>query len=126
MAFAKLYHSKNSRNQVVYYVRYYLPRQSSKDEKRFTIGPVSNRRAKEITERIRAMVIQGIDPNDYFETKVNESNETQRLKLSQLQEAYLKHCALSNRPNTIEIKQQAFKKLKYHPGNPGKLPLEME
>ena len=58
MAFAKLYHSKNSRNQVFYYVRYYLPGQCSKDEKRFTIGSVSNRRAKEITDRIRRFAAQ--------------------------------------------------------------------
>ena len=118
MAFAKLYHSKNSKNQVFYYVRYYLPGQSSKDEKRFTIGPVPNRRAKEITERIRAMVIQGIDPNDFFKEQTRKNEESPRLKLLDLTEAYLKYCAISNRPNTIEIKQQAFKKLKSHLGNP--------
>ncbi|MBC8204676.1 MAG: tyrosine-type recombinase/integrase [FCB group bacterium] len=117
MAFAKLYHLKNSKKQIVYYVRYYLPGQCSKDEKRFTIGSVSNRRAKEICERIRAMVIQSVDPNEYFETKVNESNEIQRLKLSQLQEAYLKHCALSNQPSTIELKEDAYENLRSFLGN---------
>ena len=117
MAFAKLYHSKNSKNQVFYFVRYYLPGQCSKDEKRFTIGSVSNRRAKDICERIRAMVIQGVDPNDYFETKVNESAETPRLKLSQLMEAYLKHCVLSNQPSTIDLKEDAYENLRSFLGN---------
>ena len=117
MAFAKLYHLKNSKKQIVYYVRYYLPGQSSKNEKRFTIGSVSNRRAKEITERVRALVIQGIDPNEYYEEQARKNDDSLQFKLSNLTEAYLKHCAISNRPNTLRIKQEAFKKLKVYFGS---------
>ena len=114
MAFAKLYHRKTSKHQVIYGVRYYLAGQSSKNESRSTIGPVSPRRAQQIFERIRAMVIQGIDPHDYYEKQTKKSVETH---LSELTEAYIKHCRISNSPNTIGIKEQAFKKLRHYFGD---------
>ena len=114
MAFAKLYHRKTSKHQVIYGVRYYLAGQSSKNESRSTIGPVSPRRAQQIFERIRALVIQGIDPHDYFEEQTKKSIET---PLSELTEAYIKHCRISNSLNTIGIKEQALKKLRHYFGD---------
>ena len=112
MPFAKLYHRKNSKHQVIYGVRYYLTGQSSKNESRFTIGNVSPRRAKEIFERIRAMVVQGIDPHDYFEEQTEKNNETHRIKLSELEEAYLKYCSISNQPSTLGLKAEAYRSLR--------------
>ena len=112
MPFAKLYHRKNSKRQIIYGVRYYLTGQSSKNESRFTIGNVSPRRAKEIFERIRALVVQGIDPHDFFQGQTEKNYETQRIRLSELEEAYLKYCAIMNRPTTLELKGEAYRNLR--------------
>ena len=108
MAFVRLDQRKNSKNQSVYFVRYYLPGQRE-THRQFTIGNVSHRRAKEITERIRAMVIQGIDPNEFSKEQAEENHSPSRLRLSELEGLYLQYSAISNRPKTIKGKQNAFK-----------------
>lgn len=110
MAFTKLCHRKNSRGERIYFVRYYLNGNRGK-ERRFTIGQVSPRRAKEITERVRSMVVQSVDPNDFYQEQVEKKNEVQRLRLSELVDAYLKYCEISNRPSTIDLKEDAYNSL---------------
>ena len=116
MPFVKLCHRKNSKKQSVYFVRYYLPGQRE-THRQFTIGNVSPRRAKEITERIRAMVIQGVDPNEFSKEQAEKYVEKTQLKLKELEEAYLQHCTISNRPRTLEIKKYAFRLLRECLGN---------
>jgi len=116
MAYAKLSQRKNSKGERIYFVRYYLTGQSNRQRK-FTIGNVSPHRAKEICERVRAMVIQGVDPQDFFAEQSEKTKEVPKLKLSEFNEAYIKHCKISNSRNTIEIKHQAFKKLLRYFGN---------
>ena len=116
MACAKLYSKKNDKGHRIYYVRYYLPGQRDK-RRQFTIGNVSSRRAKEITERIRSMVLQGVDPHEYAKQQADMTNGKSQLKLFEFITAYLEHCSIDNRPNTLEIKREAFKKLRQHFGN---------
>ena len=110
MAYAKLSHRNNSKGNRIYYVRYYLTGQSNRQRK-FTIGNVSPRRAKEICERIRAMVIQGVDPQDYYKEQMEKNNKSRRIKLLELKDAYLKYCSISNQPSTIELKEDAYRSL---------------
>ena len=116
MAFTKLCNRKNSKGERIYFVRYYLNGNRGK-ERRFTIGNVSPRRAKEITERIRAMVIQSVDPNEFYKEQTEKNDDMQRLKLSELVEAYLKYCEISNRPSTINLKKDAYKSFRDFLGN---------
>ena len=114
MAFAKLHHRQNSKGDRIYYVEYRLPgRKNSK----FTIGNVQARKAKEIADNVRALIVQGIDPHEYVREQSKYSKEKPRLKLSELENAYNEYCSKRNRPNTIEIKQIAFKKLYTFLGN---------
>ena len=108
MAFAKLHHRQNSKDERIYYVEYRLP---GRKNTKFTIGNVQARKAKEIADKVRALILQGIDPHEYAKEQAKYSKDKPRLKLSELIEAYMKYCSISNRPNTIEIKQIAFKKL---------------
>ena len=116
MACAKLYSRKSNKGNRIYYVRYYLPGQRD-NRRQFTIGSVSSRRAKEVSERIRAMVIQGVDPHDFAKQQAEINNESPKIKLADLIAAYLEHCAIDNRPSTINIKRGAFKRLQQHLGN---------
>jgi len=114
MAFAKLKYRENSKGERVYYVEYRL--QGRKNTK-FTIGNVQPRKANEIGDQIRALVLQGIDPHEYVKEQAKYSKEKPRLKLSELIKAYLKSCELSNQPNTIIIKRNASRSLISHLGN---------
>ena len=118
MPFAKLCHRNNSKGNRVYFVRYYVTGNRG-NERKFTIGNVSPRRAKEISERIRAMVIQGVDPQDFYKEQAEKNTEEtpKRLRLTDLEEAYLKYCEINNQPSTIEIKKTAFKSLRKKLGN---------
>ena len=114
MAFAKLHHRQNSKNERIYYVEYRLPgRKNSK----FTIGNVEARKAKEIADNIRALIIQGINPHEFVKEQAKYSKDKPRLKLSELIEAYMKYCSIGQRPKTIQIKKDAFKKFLNHCGN---------
>ena len=116
MPHAKLYFKKNLKGHRIYYVRYYLPGQREK-RRQFTIGDVSSRRAKEIAERIRAMVIQGVDPHEFAKQQAEKYNVKSPIKLHEFISAYLEHCSIDNRPNTIEIKRGAYKKFQKYFGN---------
>ncbi|NQS97845.1 MAG: site-specific integrase [candidate division Zixibacteria bacterium] len=116
MAFVKLCHRKNSKKQSIYFVRYYLPGQRE-THRQFTIGNVSPRRAKEITERVRAMVIQGVDPNEFSKEDAEKNHSPSRLRLSELEDLYLQYSAISNRPKTIKGKQDAFKRFREFTGD---------
>ena len=106
MAFAKLHHRQNSKDERIYYVEYRLP---GRKNTKFTIGNVEARKAKEIADNIRALIIQGIDPHEYARGQAKYSKEKPRLKLSELIEAYMKYCSISNRPNTLRLKSEAFR-----------------
>ena len=114
MAFTKLCNRRNSKGERIYFIRYYLTRGK---ERRFTIGNVSPRRAKEITERIRSMVIQGVDPQEFYKEQAEKNDDVQRLKLAELVEAYLKYCEISNRPSTIDLKKDAYNSFRDFLGN---------
>ena len=116
MACAKLYSRKNGKGHRIYYVRYYLPGQREK-RRQFTIGNVSSRRAKEIAERIRALIIQGVDPHEFAEEQAEKTVEKNHLRLSELEEAYIQHCLITNRSSTIEIKRNAFRDLRFFLGD---------
>ena len=116
MAYVNLYSRKSHKGFRVYFVRYYLPGQRNK-RRQFTIGNVSSRRAKEITERIRSMVLQGVDPHEYAKQQAEKTNGKSRLKLTKLEEIYLQHSSISNRPKTIKVKQDAVKRLREFVGN---------
>jgi hypothetical protein len=118
MPFTKLCHRNNSKGERVYFVRYYVTGNRG-NERKFTIGQVSPRRAKEISERIRAMVIQGVDPQNFYkEQAVKNINEApKRLRLADLEDTYLKYCNITNRPATIIIKETAYKSLRKFLGN---------
>ena len=114
MAFAKLHHRQNSKGDRIYYVEYRLP---GRKNTKFTIGNVQARKAKEIADKIRALIVQGIDPHEYVREQAKYSKEKPRLKLSELIEAYMKYCSIDQRPKTIQIKKLAFKKFLNHCGN---------
>ena len=114
MAFSKLHHRQNSKGDRIYYVEYRLP---GRKNTKFTIGNVQARKAKEIADNIRALIIQGIDPHEYAKEQAKYSKEKPRLKLSELIEAYMKYCSIDQRPKTIQIKKEAFKKFLNHCGN---------
>ena len=116
MPFVKLCHRKNSKKQSVYFVRYYLPGQRE-THRQFTIGNVSPRRAKEIAERIRAMVIQGVDPNEFSKENAENNHSPSRLRLSELEDLYLQYSAISNRPKTIKGKKDAFRRFREFTGD---------
>lgn len=116
MACAKLYSRKNGKGQRTYYVRYYLPGQRDK-RGQFTIGNVSSRRAKEIAERIRAMVIQGVDPHKFAEEQAREKVENPILKLNDVAESYLQHCSIINKPKTLDLKKYSYQLLIKYLGN---------
>ena len=109
MAFAKLHHRQNSKGERIYYVEYRLP---GRKNTKFTIGNVEARKAKEIADNIRALIIQGIDPHEYAREQAKYSKEKPRLKLSELEDAYLKYCSITNQPTTLELKTEAFKNLR--------------
>ncbi len=114
MAFSKLHYRINSKGERIYYVEYRLP---GRNNTKFTIGNVQARKAKEIADRVRGLVLQGIDPHEYAKEKAKYNKEKPRLKLSELEDAYLQYCQKRNRPNTIEIKQVALKKLRKYLGD---------
>ena len=114
MAFVKLYHRQNSKGNRIYFVQYKLKGQGLN---KFTIGNVSPRRAKDISERIRAMVIQGVDPHEFVNKQTEKPEEKSRLRLSELEKAYLKHCSISNHTSTIELKKNAYNSLRSFAGN---------
>ena len=110
MACAKLYSRKNAKGLNSYFVRYYLPGQRDK-RRQFTIGNVSSRRAKEIADRVRAMVIQGIDPNEFSKEQAETYVEDTPLKLKEITEAYLQHCSIANSANTLKLKKYSYQLL---------------
>lgn len=57
-------------------------------------------------------MLQGVDPHEYVKEQAKYSKEKPRLKLSELEEAYLKHCAVTNKPKTMELKREAFRNLR--------------
>ena len=114
MAFAKLHHRQNSKGERIYYVEYRLP---GRKNTKFTIGNVEARKAKEIADNIRALIIQGIDPHEYARGQAKYSKEKPRLKLSEAYEKYLQHCAIVNRPKTIQMKRYAYTLLLKNVGN---------
>ena len=116
MACAKLYSRKNGKGPRTYYVRYYLPGQRDK-RRQFTIGNVSSRRAKEIAERIRAMVIQGVDPHKFAEEQARDKVENPRLRLNDVAESYLRHCSIINKLRTLDLKKYSYHLLIKNLGN---------
>ena len=109
MAFAKLHYRQNSKGERIYYVEYRLP---GRKNTKFTIGNVQARKAKEIADKIRALILQGTDPHEYAREQAKYSKEKPRLKLSELEDAYLQYCSVMNQPNTIGLKKEAFKSLR--------------
>ena len=114
MAFAKLHHRYNSKGERIYYVEYRLP---GRKNTKFTIGNVQARKAKEIGDKIRALIVQGIDPHEFVKEQSKYSKEKPRLKLSELIEAYMKYCSKRNRPRTIKRNQDGFNKLREYTGD---------
>ena len=107
MPFTKLCHRNNSKGNRVYFVRYYITGNRG-NERKITIGNVSSRRAKEISERIRAMVIQGVDPQEFYKEQAETYSENTPLKLVEITEDYLQHCSIINSANTIALKNIHF------------------
>lgn len=116
MACAKLYSRKNGRGHRTYYVRYYLPGQRD-FRRQFTIGNVSSKHAKEIAERIRAMIIQGVDPHEFAKQQAEKVTEKRQLKLDEVAQAYLQHCNIINSSKTLELKKYSYKSLQQYLGN---------
>ena len=115
MAFCKLHHRQNSKGERVYYVEYRLP---GRKNTKFTIGNVEARKAKEIADNIRALILQGIDPHEYAREQAKYSKEKPRLKLSELIEKYIQSCRITNQTRTIEIKESACKVFREFIGDP--------
>jgi hypothetical protein len=118
MPFSQLCCRNNSKGERVYFVRYYITWNRGNEHK-ITIGKVSPRQAKEISERFHAMVLQGVDPQDFYKEQAekNIDEAPKKVRLSDLSDAYLKYCAINNNPGTIEIKETAYRSLIKFLGN---------